>query len=281
MPSASPMRTALITGAASGLGRTLAIALARDGWQVALADVNESGLAETLRQVEAAGGQGRVHRLDVTNPEQWQAVCRDVQTDWPHLDLLVNNAGVACAGEVGSFALQDWRWAVDTNLFGAIYGCHTCIPWLKQNPRGAHIINIASVAAMFAAPGMAPYSVPKAGVVALSETLYVELAPHGVGVSAVCPGFFASELVDTGRFQNEQLREGARNFTLSARITADDVARAVLRCIGRRKLYVVLPARARWLWRLKRWIPNAWIKLLDFAYRRHQRSQSAAAAERP
>lgn len=267
----------MITGAASGLGRMLALALARDGWQIALADVDTAGLAETLRQVVAAGGQGRAAPLDVTSPDQWQALCGNLQADWPQLDLLVNNAGVACAGEVGSFALEDWRWAVDINLFGAIYGCHVCIPWLKQNPRGAHIVNVASIAAMFAAPGMAPYSVAKAGVVALSETLYVELTPHGVGVSVVCPGFFASDLVAKGRFQDEQLRKAAQNFTLSARITADDVAQAVIRGIARRQLYIVLPARARWLWRLKRWAPAAWLWLLHFAYRRHQQDQAAAA----
>jgi NAD(P)-dependent dehydrogenase (short-subunit alcohol dehydrogenase family) len=274
-PSTAESRTALVTGAASGLGRALAILLARAGWQIALADVNDAGLAETLRQVEAAGGRGRAEHLDVTKPEEWQSLCRRLQADWPVLDLLVNNAGVACAGEVGAFPLEDWRWAIETNLLGAIFGCHACIEWLKQNPGRAHIVNVASIAAALAAPGMAPYSVSKAGVLTLSETLYVELAPHGVGVSVVCSGFFASDLVAKGRFQGDRERQAAENFTLAARITADDVARAIVRAIAGRKLYVVLPARARLLWRLKRLLPGVWLRILAIAYQRHVNTVSS------
>ncbi len=273
-PSAVEPRTALVTGAASGLGRALAIMLARQGWQIALADVNDAGAAETLRQIEAAGGHGRAEHLDVTKPDEWQALCRRLRADWPALDLLVNNAGVACSGEVGACSLEDWRWAIETNLFGAIFGCHACIEWLKQNPRRAHIVNVASIAAALAAPGMAPYSVPKAGVLALSETLYLELAPHGVGVSVVCPGFFASDLVAKGRFQEDREREAATNFTLAAQITADEVARAILQAIARRKLYVVLPARARLLWRFKRLLPGAWLRFVAVVYRRHMNTIS-------
>ena len=268
-PSDANSRNALVTGAASGLGRALAVMLAREGWQIALADVNDAGTAETLRLIEAAGGRGRAEHLDVTQPDQWQSLVGGLRADWPALDLLVNNAGVACSGEVGAFSLEDWRWAIDTNLFGAIYGCHVCVDWLKQNPGRAHIVNVASVAAPLAAPGMAPYSVPKAGVLALSETMFVELAPHGVGVSVVCPGFFASDLVAKGRFQKDREREAAENFTLAARITADDVAAAILKAVARRKLYVILPARARWLWRFKRLLPGMWLKFLTAVYRRH------------
>jgi NAD(P)-dependent dehydrogenase (short-subunit alcohol dehydrogenase family) len=269
------MRRALVTGAASGLGRALAVALGRDGWEIALADIDQTRLEETLGLVKAAGGAGRVELLDVTSPEQWQVVCDRLRSDWPALDLLVNNAGVACEGEVGTCPLEDWRWTLETNLFGAIHGCHTCLDWLKQSSRSPHIVNVASVAAALSAPTMGAYNVSKAGVLALSETLFTELGPQGVGVTVACPGFFDTDLLSHARFQTEQNRTVARGYMLTARFTADDVARAILKAVARRQLYVVLPRRARLIWRFKRLAPRTWLRLLASGYRRQRQRQRA------
>jgi NAD(P)-dependent dehydrogenase (short-subunit alcohol dehydrogenase family) len=244
------------------------LALARDGWIVALADISEQTLGETLGQIEAAGGRGRLEKLDVTSPDQWRELQARLAAEWPSIDLLVNNAGVASGGEVGAMPAADWRWTLDVNLFGAICGCNTFVDWLKQNPCGGHIVNVASLAAVAAAPGMGAYNVSKAGVLALSETLYVELRPHGVGVTVVCPGFFASDLLTTGRFQHEDQRAAAAAYMANSPITAEDVARATLKAIRRRRLYVVLPWRARCVWSLKRLAPLTWLRLLAWAYRR-------------
>ncbi len=192
---------AIITGAGSGLGRQLSLELAQRGWTIAVTDVNAEGSEETLRLVRAAGGDGLVEHLDVSKPDEWQTLRQQLEAAWPRLDLLVNNAGVGCAGEVGQLPLEDWRWIVDINLWGAIYGCHTMIPWMKANPDGAHIVNIASMAAIVSAPGMAPYNVTKAGMVSFSETLYGELAPHHIGVTAVCPAFFPTNIIKSGAFK--------------------------------------------------------------------------------
>jgi NAD(P)-dependent dehydrogenase (short-subunit alcohol dehydrogenase family) len=274
-------KTALITGAASGLGRALAVALARDGWQLALADINAAGLAATLDAVNAAGGQGRLELLDVTQPDQWQDLCQRLQAEWPALDLLVNNAGVACSGEVGAFPVENWRWVLDVNLLGAIYGCHACIGWLKQNPRGGHVVNIASVAATLAAPAMGAYNVSKAGIVAFSETLFTEVRHQGVGVTVVCPGFFASELLAGGRFDTDLQRQTAVDMTGGAPITAEDVARATLRAVAARRLYVILPLRARLLWNLKRFFPRVWLRILAWSYPRHLAAGSTSPAKQP
>jgi len=183
-------RTAIVTGAGSGLGRALAVRLAGDGWEIALCDIDVAAAEETLALVEGAGGAGRVETLDVGRPEEWDALRERLARDWPRLDLLVNNAGVAVSGEVGCCPLEDWRWIVDANLWGTIHGCHACIDWLKANPDRPHIVNVASLAAIGAAPAMAAYNVTKAGIVALSETLWTELRPHGVGVTVLCPSFF-------------------------------------------------------------------------------------------
>src|SRR4051794_1866470 len=101
------MNYALITGAASGLGRAIALRLARDGWHLALADIDETGNRETLNLVHAVGGTAQVCSLDVARYEQWQSLVAQLQSEWPRLDLLVNNAGVACSGEVGITPIED------------------------------------------------------------------------------------------------------------------------------------------------------------------------------
>ncbi len=133
-----------------------------DGWRLALVDLNDAGNAETLALVRNAGGEGLTHHMDVSQPAAWEQLRDKLAADWSHLDLLVNNAGVAGSGDVGKYAIDDWQWIISINLNAGIYGCHYFIPWLKKNPRGAHIINVASLAAVASRPGMAGYNVTKA-----------------------------------------------------------------------------------------------------------------------
>ena len=249
-------RHALITGAASGLGRALAVRLARDGWHVAVCDVDDAGGRETVSLVEQAGGTGQAERLDVTLPAEWESLRDRLRGQWERIDLLVNNAGVSGAGEVGRFPLDDWRWILNVNLFGVIHGCHCFVDWLAENPDRPHIVNTASMAAVVSAPTMGGYNVSKAGVVSLSETLYAELLHRGVGVTVLCPGFVQTRLLDAGRWHRPALKLRAEERFAEARITADDVAEATLRAIRRRQLYVVLPLRGRIFWRLKRLVPQ-------------------------
>ena len=227
-------RYAIVTGAASGLGRALSNQLAQRGWHMALADINDAGSRETLDLVRHAGGDGQIEHLDVTQPEAWQAPARNARGSWPALDLLVNNAGVGCAGNVGELPLDDWRWIININLYGAIYGCHTMIEWMKQNPRGAHIVNIASMAAIVSAPGMAPYNVTKAGMLSLSETLSGELKPHNISVTGVCPAFFPTNILENGRFHKPDQRQMANTLMSHSHATADQVAEKILRAVDRK-----------------------------------------------
>ncbi|HVU89266.1 MAG TPA: SDR family NAD(P)-dependent oxidoreductase [Pirellulales bacterium] len=254
-------RNAIITGAASGLGRAIALRLARDGWRMALVDVNDTANDETLRLVRSAGGDGFTYHMDVSQPSAWQALRNRLESEWQNLDLLVNNAGVAGSGEVGKYSIDDWHWILGINLNAGIYGCHYFIPWLKKNPRGAHIINTASLAAVAAKPGMAGYNVAKAGMLSLSETLYGELKPHNVGVTVVCPSFFQTNLLNEGRLEKID-RDLASKMMKVANFTADDVANAAVQAIADKRLYVVLPRQGRIFWRLKRFFPNYVCNLL-------------------
>ena len=118
-----------------GLSRS---AVGREGWCVALADLNRPGCEETLQLVKQAGGDGLVEEIDVRHIEEWQALRDRLKGRWDHLDLLVNNAGVAGSGLVGEYPIENWQWIIDVNLWNGINGCHTFVDWLKANPRRHH-----------------------------------------------------------------------------------------------------------------------------------------------
>jgi NAD(P)-dependent dehydrogenase (short-subunit alcohol dehydrogenase family) len=253
-------RNAIVTGGASGLGRAVAVRLAREGWNIAIADVSDTRSEETLRLVKQAGGDGSVEHLDVRRLEEWQSLRTRLKERWDHLDLLVNNAGVAGCGYVGEYSIENWHWIVDINLWNGINGCHTFVEWLKANPHGAHIINTCSAAAIVCAPTMAAYNVTKAGMLALSETLYGELMPHGVGVTAVCPTAFATNLLDGARWCRDEENFLFKRAFETAKMTAADVADAAVRAMKRKQLYVMVPFESRFNWIMKRLAPQRWLR---------------------
>lgn len=262
-----PPRNAVVTGAGGGLGRALVRQLARQGWQVALVDRDAEAAAHALQELRDAGGTGFIHIMDVANPENWATLRRSLGEIWGQLDLLVNNAGLAAVGEVDQLSVAAWQRSVEVNLLGAVYGCRELLPWLKSNPAGGQILNVSSLAATAGAPAMAAYNATKAGLMAFSETLYAELRGTGVGVTVLCPGFFPTNLVKNGEFTDERHRWAALRRMELAICTADDVAAAALRGVRRGKLYVFYPWRARWIWRLKRLLPESFARLAGAAYR--------------
>ena len=175
---------------------------------------------------------------------------------------MVNNAGVGVSGLVGQVPLEDWQWIMGINLWGAIYGCHTMLDWMKQNSTGAHIVNVASMAAIVSAPGMAPYNVTKAGLLSFTETLYGELKPHGIGVTGVCPWFVPTNIIRSGRSQSKQHQEVAAKLMSKSKCTAEQVAERIVRAIWRKDLYLFVPRIAGFYWRLKRLMPVGALKLI-------------------
>ncbi|MBZ0272961.1 SDR family NAD(P)-dependent oxidoreductase [bacterium] len=257
----------VITGAGGGFGRALALALAPRKARLVLADKDESTAFETARLASEAGAASAVAvACDVTRPsdfERLSAACPD------RIDLLVNNAGVTSAGAIGELSLAAWRWTLDIDLFGVVYGCHVFVPRMRAQGFG-HVLNIAAAAGFVSAPMMGAYNVAKAGVVSISETLAAELAGTGVGVTVACPTFFRSDIVDAGRFENEKAKDAARRL-MSGGIDADRVARRVLRDVERGRLYSLPMADARWLWRLKRLAPATFTRIIGAWGRRQMR----------
>ncbi len=260
--------TTVVTGAGSGLGRALAKALAAKGAVVVVSDVREPAARDTAREIGAAGGVAHVVVCDVTRADEVARLAAEAARVAGDVDLLVNNAGVGAAGEVGEGALDAWRQAIGVNLWGVIHGCHYFVPRMRARGHG-HVLNVASAAAIAAAPGMGAYNVTKAGVLALSETLAAEAARDGVGVTVLCPSFFPTNIL---RDSVGPIPDGKRRLAETAmqrsKHSADDIARLALAAVERGKLYALPHREVRWLWRMKRAAPGAYARLLAALERR-------------
>ncbi|HWL88118.1 MAG TPA: SDR family NAD(P)-dependent oxidoreductase [Polyangiaceae bacterium] len=251
---------AVVTGGGSGLGRAFCIELAKRGARLLIADVRKDTAEQTVALAREAGaGEAVAVELDVAKSSDIEKLAIDADTRFGGTDLLVNNAGVATGGPVGSVSLTDWEWIVGINLWGVVYGCHHFVPRMKER-RSGHVINVASAAGLLSGPEMGPYNVTKAGVVALSETLYPELAPFGVGVTVLCPMFFKTGIVENSRGIGEEQRALAQRLLDRAKLNANDVARNALRAADEKHLYAVPMAHGRWLWRLKRTAPESYAR---------------------
>jgi NAD(P)-dependent dehydrogenase (short-subunit alcohol dehydrogenase family) len=250
----------IITGAGSGFGRALALELARRRAHLVLADIDRPSADETGRLAASEGAAStEVVRCDVTQLADVEALASGCGGP---IDLVVNNAGVASAGLVGELPIEDWRWTLDVDLYGVIYGCHVFVPRLRAQGRG-HVLNVASAAGIASSPRMGAYNVAKAGVIALSETLAAELAGTSIGVTVLCPTFFQTNIARSGRFVDARSREQANRLIDNGK-AADAIARAALRSVERGELYALPMADARWLWRLKRLAPRSFRTLVAY-----------------
>ncbi|MCB9680419.1 MAG: SDR family NAD(P)-dependent oxidoreductase [Alphaproteobacteria bacterium] len=250
---------AVVTGGGSGLGRALALELHSRGAAVVIADLDLEGAEQTVAAVRERGGRAWAVACDVRDPEAVAAVLDAALGHLDAVDMWINNAGVAVAGEVGDVALDDWHWVVDVNLWGMVHGCHVIAPYFKQRGAGV-IVNVASAAGLVSTPGMAPYNVSKAGVVSLSETLYGELSPLGVGVTVVCPTFFQTRLLDNARSDAHRLKVASKLMKRSS-VQADGVARAAIDDALAHRLYSVAMRDGRMVWRLRRLLPQGFYDL--------------------
>lgn len=256
-------RNVVITGAGSGLGKALSLALAARGCRVGAADIKEERARETLELVRARGGEGEIYRLDVSKPEEVEAMAEHFFRSWGRVDVLINNAGVVSTGFVGDIPLEDWEWVFGVNFWGMLYGCHFFIPRMKAQG-GGYIVNVASAAGLLSLLEMAPYNATKAAVIALTETLRSELAPFKIGVTAVCPMFFNTGLLESMRYTDEFEKEFAYTTFRHARMTAEQVAEAVIRAVEKKRLYVVPQLSGRLFWLIKRMKPGLYHGTLAF-----------------
>ncbi len=242
--------SAVVTGAGSGFGRAVSIALGKRGVRVLTSDLDLERTRETVALIEAAGGEAHAIVCDVAKAEAVEDLSLRAQKLFGSTEILVNNAGIAVAGRVGEIPLSDWKLEIDVNLMGVVYGCHYFLPMMRSAKRGA-IMNVASLAGLMSAANMAPYNVTKAGVIALSETLATEARGDGITVTALCPSFFQTNIHKDARAP-ERLRQITERLVTKSSWTAEQIAEVALRGLERGEVYVIPQLEGKLAWRLKR-----------------------------
>lgn len=250
-------RVAVVTGAGSGIGRALALAFAAERCKLVLADVEAEPLAQSEQLVADAGAEVLSRVTDVTDPKSVAALAEAAVATFGGVNILCNNAGVGGGGKVKNLALVDWKWVVDVSLWGVIHGLHYFLPHLLRADE-AHVVSTASVAGLMANPGLAPYNAAKYGVVAIMETLYLEMqqeADAGIGVSVLCPGEVNTNIATAQRNRPAHLRRERaakrgsndearrRNAAIAAALEAGkdpaEVAALVLSAIYDRRFWIL------------------------------------------
>jgi NAD(P)-dependent dehydrogenase (short-subunit alcohol dehydrogenase family) len=207
---------AVVTGAASGIGRALAVDLAKLGAQLALADLNSAGLEETRGMLGNA--VARTYTVDVSKAAAVEDFARAVERDFGRAHVLVNNAGVALMGTLAEVSLEDMAWLMGINFWGVVYGCKFFLP-LLQREKDAHIVNLSSIFGLIGPPGQAAYAASKFAVRGFSESLREELRETGVKVTSVHPAGIATPIAQAAR--------AGRGVTTAARQEAEEYFKKV------------------------------------------------------
>jgi NAD(P)-dependent dehydrogenase (short-subunit alcohol dehydrogenase family) len=248
-------KVAVVTGAASGLGRAMALAFAREGMRLALADVDEAGLKQTQQEIK---GQSFTMRVDVSRAAEVDDFSKGVLDELKGIHVVCNNAGVSPLGAVWEHNAADWQWVLGVNLWGVIHGVRAFTPHLVAQNEG-HIVNTASVAGIIAPPGSGAYNVTKHAVVALSETLHHDLRERNsrVGVSVLCPAYVPTRITESERnrpgdlpastkSQETLAREAMlKKAVTSGKVSADQVAQAVVAAVKEERFYILTHPRIK------------------------------------
>lgn len=253
-------KVALMTGAASGLGRGISLALARAGCDLVLVDVNEEGMRETAALAEGFGARCLVKRADVSSRAEMEKTAAEVLAEWGRVDVLVNNAGVAVGGELVNIPMDDIEWITGINLMGEVYGTRLFLPQMIARGEG-HVVNVGSLSSLVVLPFHIAYTTTKFGLAGFSEALWAECKRHGVGVTLVCPGAVSTNIAAGTRAYpgNERQREVTEKFERMLEekgMDPEEAGRRVVEAIARGRFLLILGREACLLYYLRRFFPG-------------------------
>jgi NAD(P)-dependent dehydrogenase (short-subunit alcohol dehydrogenase family) len=270
-------RTVLVTGSASGIGRESALAFARRGAELVLCDLNPKGLEETAEAIRALRqGTATTHVVDVSSADQMARFAEAVHARVPAVDILMNNAGVAIGGAFLDTSLADWNWILGINVLGVVHGCHYFVPAMVKRGAGGHVVNVASAAGYVSNGGLSAYSTTKFGVVGLSEALRQELAPHGIGVTCICPGIIDTPITTVARLVGAAATDEVRKRMVESYrgrgYGPAKVALGVLHAVERNRAVAPITPEAWVMYYAKRFVPGLWERVNAAVSRRQQRA---------
>lgn len=271
----------VITGGASGLGLAMAKRWAQTGASICLVDRDDKNKESAMAEVEKAGGKAFFFQADVTNDDNIGALKTYTDNELGKIDVLINSAGVPTAGTVDSESLNAWQWVFDINVFGSVRLIKTYAADMRRQGKG-HIVNVASQAGITPAPLMGSYSASKAAMVALSESLRMELAPFGVGVSVLCPAFVQTNLHTSLLGEQDNMKETVTKLVTTGNLSADNVAQQTFQAVQENRLMIVTHKEGRLAWRLKRFLPALYFSRMTkrtrkFAIRGYENESSHTA----
>ncbi len=238
-----------ISGAGAGLGQALARLLAAEGAQVCAADIDAAAGQATADEIG-----GAFVPCDVRSVDDFTRAAAWLQDSWGGVDLVINNAGVAQMGPMEKTTIDDWQWIVDINLMGIVRAAQVFTPLFRAQGHGTYL-NIASMAGFLYLPNAAAYNSTKAAVVALSETMMLELEDAGIVTHVACPSFFRTDLAKNMRASDADTERVTKRLVERSRLGADDVAKAVLDGLARGDRHILTHPQSRKAWRMKRWLP--------------------------
>lgn len=264
-------KVAVVTGAASGIGRALAIQLAERGAHLALVDVSEPGLATVAREVASQGRRVTTHVCDVADAERMASLAADVERQHGRVDLLVNNAGVSVTAPLEEQSLEDFRWIVGVNFWGVVHGCKFFLPLLKRAAAAsgeAHIVNLSSMFGLIGLPTQASYCATKFAVLGFSEALWAELRDAKIGVTSVHPGGVRTNIVRESRTADPVAKQQMVERFEKMAMPPEEAARQILRAVERNQLRAVICREARAADWAKRLAPSGVHRLVAWGYRR-------------
>jgi NAD(P)-dependent dehydrogenase (short-subunit alcohol dehydrogenase family) len=258
-------KTAVITGGAGGIGRGIAVSLARRGCHLALADINEAGLAETAAIAAAPGLRITCHRLDVADRQAVAAFPGTVSAAHPGIDILVNNAGVAIGGAFDQVDEADFDWLIDINFWGVVRMTRAFLPLLKASESG-QLVNISSLFGLIAPPGQTAYCASKFAVRGFSEALRHELEGSRVGVTTVHPGGVATSIAASARMSkflsDAELVRAQKHFQRLLKMPPQRAGKIIVEAIERRRPRVIVGSDARLVALIERLFPVSYWKLI-------------------
>lgn len=273
--------TAIVTGAASGIGQALVEELARRGCEVVLADRQIEAAEEIALAINATGGRATAVELDVVRFSEMEQLVEETVKRTGRLDYMFNNAGIAITGNVSHYSIEDWNQIVEVNLSGVINGVQAAYQ-VMMNQGFGHIVNTASFAGLVPTPGNVAYASTKHAIVGLSISLRAEAAMLGLRVSVLCPSFvrtailedggkFGRSLIDLSPDQKRRLLESYEKFKP---MPANTFAAKALDMIAKNKAIVVLPSRWKIVWLFSRLFPSLCISFVQKPFQDMQRKMN-------